>query len=187
MDSDGKYTRTHRQSCYGIRDISPWRHMLITAPYQNNIITWATPRLSLWRETFAPRFVPFLIFCKIVMLREKRVESKATLFRILFPKFPFLYAIIPFFSFNRILKLSSFVNRKTRKFSHRGQIVGLSPPLYMLTGRILILVGQLIGCRTYRLNINLYEAVAWLALAWARGAQRSFGHGSRKVQRCKLE
>lgn len=160
--------------------------MLITAPYQNNIITWATPRLSLWRETFAPRFVPFLIFCKIVMLREKRVESKATLFRILFPKFPFLYAIIPFFSFNRILKLSSFVKRKTRKFPHRGQIVGLSPPLYMLTGRILILVGQLIGCRTYRLNINLYEAVAWLALAWARGAQRSFGHSSRKVQRCKL-
>lgn len=44
----GVNTRVDTRGCYGIRDISRWRHMLITAPYQNNIIiTWAHPTIIL--------------------------------------------------------------------------------------------------------------------------------------------
>lgn len=43
----GVNTRVDTRGCYGIRDISRWRHMLITAPYQNNIITRAHPTIIL--------------------------------------------------------------------------------------------------------------------------------------------
>ena len=57
--------------------------MLITAPYQNNIITPGRPSIiPVTRGSLLLCHGPSLIFSKIVMLREKRVESGATLFRI---------------------------------------------------------------------------------------------------------
>lgn len=58
--------------CVLLRDkrhrISPWRHVLITAPYQNNIIILATPRLSCY---------PALTFRDFVScMSAKAVESR---------------------------------------------------------------------------------------------------------------
>lgn len=59
--------------CYGIRDIdiSPWRHVLITAPYQNNIIIPATPRLSP-RLSGAQR----LLFVTLFRARQRKLLTR---------------------------------------------------------------------------------------------------------------
>lgn len=116
----GVNTHVHARGCYGIRDISRWRHMLITAPYRNNIITRAHPTIilvtrdRLLLSTFLQRYSG-----KLLRSRE------STIFE------PFLRLRIPF-SFLSKFKFNAEADERMLDVLENCSAVFRSPPFFFL-------------------------------------------------------